>query len=603
VDAVYEQFGARVEGDTVTFRLFVPNPARYGDPEIDTIRAVGDFQPAGPWDLATAPVLTRQPNGNDIVYVHEQTGLVPGFYQYKYHVTYTDQSTRWISDPCTRQVAGPENAGFVVGDPPDRAVPLDRRRPLADLVIYELMIEEFTAAFRGDRAPIDAVRDKLDHLQQLGVNAVELMPWTAWAGGRFDWGYMPILYFAVEDRYVRDPQDPLRRLDRLKELINALHERDMAVVMDGVFNHVGVGEAPGDGFPYHWLYRNPDASPYTGIFAEHQFGMDLDFGNACTEQFIHDVCRFWLDEYQVDGIRLDNTPGYYDASHPDRGLAKLVADLRTELNAAGHQERILILEHLQGYGSIHVVNQVNADGCWYDQFYWDLADRLVRGAQPFPQLVRTLNTGLDFAADHGAVTYLENHDHSTLTTTTGGRSGWWRSQPAVLALFTTAGAVMLHNGQEWGQYECLPDNNPGRTDTPRPLDWAQLDDEIGQRLAALYRRLASIRAARPVLRTGGFYPWPYYDGEVDLNEHGYGIDSQRGLVIYHRWGPTADAAGTERIVVALNFSNDDQRVDIPFPTNGLWTDLLSNTQVTVSGWRLSQYTVNSHWGRVFTDSP
>ena len=74
--------------------------------------------------------------------------------------------------------------------------------------------------FRGDRAPINAVRDKLDHLQRLGVNAVEFMPWTAWPGGAFDWGYMPFLYFAVEDRYVRDPKDPLRRLDRLKELIS-----------------------------------------------------------------------------------------------------------------------------------------------------------------------------------------------------------------------------------------------------------------------------------------------------------------------------------------------------------------------------------------------
>ena len=353
---VYEAFGARVEASTVTFRLFVPSPELYGDPEIDVIRVVGDFAAADPWDVANSPVLARQAHGADVLYIHEQAGVADGFYQYKYYVTYTDGTSRWVSDPCTRQVAGPENAGFVVGDPPDQAVPLGAHRPLADLVIYELMIEDFTAAFRTDRPPLDAVRDKLDHLQQLGVNAVELMPWTAWPGGRFDWGYMPFLYFAVEDRYVRDPTDPLRRLDRLKQLINALHERDIAVVMDGVFNHVGVGSSPGDGFPYHWLYRDPERSPYTGTFAEHQFGMDLDFGNPCTEQFIRDVCWFWLEEYQVDAIRLDNTPGYYDASNPGRGLAKLVADLRGELDAAGHQSRLLILEHLKGYDSINVVN-------------------------------------------------------------------------------------------------------------------------------------------------------------------------------------------------------------------------------------------------------
>jgi pullulanase len=549
-------------------------------------------------------VLTATANGDGVVYRYEENGLGPGFYHYKYHVTFTDRSCRWVSDPCTRHVAGPENAGFVVGDPPDRAIPPRMRRPLADLVIYELMIDDFTAEFRGDRAPIDAVRDKLDHLQRLGVNAVEFMPWTAWPGGAFDWGYMPFLYFAVEDRYVRDPTDPLRRLDRLKELINALHERDMAVVMDGVFNHVSVGSAPGDGFPYHWLYRNPDNSPFTGIFAEHQYGMDLDFGNTCTEQFIRDVCHFWFDEYQVDAIRLDNTPGYYDARNPSRGLAKLISDLRSELDAAGHQERILILEQLTGYDSINVVNQVDADACWYDEFYWDMTDKMSRGdTKPFPQLVRTLNAGLDFAADHGPVTYLENHDHSTITSTAGGRAAWWRSQPAALTLFTTDGAVMLHNGQEWGQYESLPNDNPGRTDTQRPLKWAQLDDDIGRRLYALYALLAGIRATRPALRTGGFYPWPYYDGEVNLNRNGYGVDSERRLVIYHRWGPASDATRTERIVVALNFSDQDQMADIPFPANGEWTDLLSTTRVTVTGWRLPQYTINSHWGRIFTDSP
>jgi hypothetical protein len=68
-------------------------------------------------------------------------------------------------------------------------------------------------------------------------------------------------------------------------------------------------------------------------------------------------------------------------------------------------------------------------------------------------------------------------------------------------------------------------------------------------------------------------------------------------------GPTADAIRTEHIVVALNFSDDDHKVDIPFSTNGDWTDLLSNTQVVVTDWRLPQYAVHSHWGRVFTDSP
>lgn len=118
------------------------------------------------------------------------------------------------------------------------AVPIANRLPLRDLVIYEMMIDDFTAEFRGDRAPVDAVQDKLDYLQTLGVNAIEFMPWTPWPGSGFSWGYDPKDFFAVGHRYVHDPSADLDKLHKLRELINACHARDMHVIMDGVFNHV-----------------------------------------------------------------------------------------------------------------------------------------------------------------------------------------------------------------------------------------------------------------------------------------------------------------------------------------------------------------------------
>src|SRR4051794_33127068 len=161
---VYENFGAQVVGSTVTFNLFVPNPSDFGNPEIKTVQVVGDFLPGGAWRVHEAPTLTPEVIGGDVLCRHEQTALDQGFYQYKYVITYVDDpTTRWISDPCTRQVAGSENAGFVIGDPADEARPLATPRPLDDLVIYELMIDDFTAEFRAGRAPLDAVHDKLDH--------------------------------------------------------------------------------------------------------------------------------------------------------------------------------------------------------------------------------------------------------------------------------------------------------------------------------------------------------------------------------------------------------------------------------------------------------
>ena len=86
------------------------------------------------------------------------------------------------------------------------------RRPLRDLVLYELMIDDCTAGERGVRAPLDAVRDRLDHLVDLGVSAILFMPWTAWTDERFSWGYTPALYYSVSYRYANDLNQPTEKL-------------------------------------------------------------------------------------------------------------------------------------------------------------------------------------------------------------------------------------------------------------------------------------------------------------------------------------------------------------------------------------------------------
>jgi 1,4-alpha-glucan branching enzyme len=91
-----------------------------------------------------------------------------GFYQYKYFVTFANGTSRWCGDPCARWVGTEaENAAFVVGGNTTTVAPMAERRSLADLIIYELMIDDFTAACRGNRAPVDAVVDRLDYLVEL----------------------------------------------------------------------------------------------------------------------------------------------------------------------------------------------------------------------------------------------------------------------------------------------------------------------------------------------------------------------------------------------------------------------------------------------------
>lgn len=453
------------------------------------------------------------------------------------------------------------------------------------------MIDDFTADYRGALAPVDAVAQKLDYLEELGVNAVAFMPWTSWPGGGFSWGYDPVQFFAVEYRYVHDPATPADKLVKLKSLINALHERNIHVIMDGVFNHVSAGVDPNHGFPYFWLYMNPADSPYIGPFERGGFFEEFDYRNGCVEKFIRDVCLYWLDSFGVDGIRFDYTLGFFRRGSPELGISKLISGLREALAERGRPEVALILEHLTDdrYQAIDDTNRICATACWFDPFMFE-AQRSAGAGVVDGRTLRVLNASLDFAPRKGPVTHIENHDHSAIVHEAGGRSRWFKTQPAAITLLTSPGTPMIHNGQEFGEDYWLPNEGPGRVQ-PRPLRWASRapgsGDFAGERLYDVYRRLIRLRRDHPALRSANFFPYPFNHPD------GYGAFPETGVVVYHRWDEQ------ERFIIAVNYSDFDRSVDIPFPTNGPWQDLLNGQTVTVAGWRLGSYRVPSNWGAIF----
>jgi len=337
---MYEAFGAAVQHHNVTVRLFFPDNAkdasqyqRGGLPCIRTLQIAGDFQHltgGGDWDLSTAPEMEAEEHDSGVVWRYDLQDVPDGFYQYKYFATFQNGTTRWCTDPCTKYVGTVnQNAGFVVGGNQIGPVaPNQNPTAFPDMLIYELMLDDFTAGYRGNRPPVDAVLDKLDYLVDLGINTVEFMPWTAWRGDDFDWGYDPYLFFSVENRYIEDPADPLNRLFRLQHMIDALHSRGIGVIMDGVFDHVNAGQVPDTGFGYFWLYHNPADSPFIGNYAAAGYFQDLDYHNGCTQQFTTDVCTYWLDRYQLDGIRFDYVQGIFDPADPSHGIPKLIQDLK-----------------------------------------------------------------------------------------------------------------------------------------------------------------------------------------------------------------------------------------------------------------------------------
>jgi glycosidase len=241
---------------------------------------------------------------------------------------------------------------------------------------------------------------------------------------------------------------------------------------------------------------------------------------------------------------------------------------------------------------------MGASGCWFDPFMFEHIEygrnSNLNTGNP-QQILRILNASLDFAAGKGPVTYIQNHDHSSLVHAVGGRGRWFKTQPAAIALLTAPGAVLLHNGQEFGQDEFLPDSGSGRV-APRPLRW-QADsslgnDNIGKSLFGLYQRLIDIRTHYSSLRSPNFFPYP------SNHPDGYGAFPEQDVVVYHRWGQ-AEGGGFERFIIVLNYSDFDQRIDIPFSTNGRWEDVLNGGGVVVDGFKLFNQRINSNWGRIY----
>jgi pullulanase len=258
-----------------------------------------------------------------------------------------------------------------------------------------------------------------------------------------------------------------------------------------------------------------------------------------------------------------------------------------------------MIEHLAGWDAIHVANVVDATGCWADEGFWRTKDHLHHGLGP--AIMRWLDSASYFQPGRLPVMYIGNHDHETPTHLAGGRNDWHRLQPYLIALYTSYGMPLLYQTEDGGQDEWMPEDDsasPVKRVSPRPKRWDLTEDGLGRWSAELLIRLARMRRDHPVLRQPGMYPgsWPS-DRRVPY-DNGYGIDAAHQTVVYHRWGHDS-ARRLHRYVIVLNFGHSAQRVTVPLPDGGAWTDLIGGHLVDAGSGHRVERIVNSHWGHVF----
>ncbi|GHV25119.1 hypothetical protein FACS1894176_02880 [Bacteroidia bacterium] len=178
-----------------------------------------------------------------------------------------------------------------------------------NLVIYEILIRDFT-----DKRSIKGVQEKIPYLKELGVNAIELMPFNEFEGSD-GWGYNPSFYFAPEKAY--------GTANDYKDFIDACHTNGMAVIMDMVLNH-SYGQSPlvrmyqtAAGIP---TADNPWYNTKSNFAVpDAQWGYDFNHESKYTQAFVDSICAYWMKEYKIDGYRFDFTKGFSNTPHPATG--------------------------------------------------------------------------------------------------------------------------------------------------------------------------------------------------------------------------------------------------------------------------------------------
>jgi maltooligosyltrehalose trehalohydrolase len=450
-----------------------------------------------------------------------------------------------------------------------------RAGPLAAQVLYELHVGTFSSA-----GTFDGAIEHLDHLVELGVTAVELLP-VAEASGSRGWGYDGVLLWAPHHAYGGP--------DGLKRLVDACHARGLAVVLDVVYNHLGpAGNYLPEFGPYFThTYSTPwgDAINYDGPGSDEVRAFAI--GNAL----------MWLEQYHFDGLRIDAVHAIHDegATHLLEELAADTAALSIELGrelwliaeSDLSDPRLVRPREAGGYGltaawsddfhhALHTVLTGERSGYYEDfgslaQLARALERTFVYAGEYMPGRGRRHGRPADDVPQYRFLGYLQNHDQI------GNRALGERTTALVPASLARIGAAlvllspfvpMLFQGEEWGastpfQYftdhgdpelgeavsagrrsefrafgwrpEDVPDPQDPATFERSRLDWAELEEAPHAALLDWHRRLIALRRSLPV---------PVAPGRVRVE-----VDEERRTLVLHR-GP---------IDVAINLG-DEPRV-------------------------------------------
>jgi 1,4-alpha-glucan branching enzyme len=523
-----------------TFRVWAPNAS--------AVYVTGNFNG---WSTTANPL---SPEGNGLWSADVSGASVNQ--QYKYVIN--NNGVYWRTDPRARDVVDSRGNGIIVSSD----YPWTPFTPPSwnDMVIYEMHIGTFTGG--DDVGTWQTAVARLDHLQSLGVNAVEVMPIAEFAGD-YSLGYNPAHLFAPESIYGSP--------GNMRNFIEQCHQRGIAVLIDVVYNHLG----PQDLDQSVWRFDGYSAQADTGgIYFYEDDNRFTPWGNTRpnfasgpVRSFIRDNVMYWLTEFNMDGLRMDGTAyiRQRDIGGPDipEGWS-LMQWINDEIDAAFPQ-KISIAEDMRN--NEWITKTTGAGGAGFDSqwdaaFHHKLVPALTTSFDEYRNMwdVRDAIVHLYNGWDIQRVIYTESHDEVGSSSGQSrvpeqiwpGNAGHYypkkRSTLGAGILFTSPGIPMLFMGQEFLEDGAWNDFNS--------LDWSKNTTYAGIKL--LYADLIALRRNFAGLTRG----------LTGKNVNVFHVNNTAKVIAYHRWwngGPGDD------VIIAANFSNQAfTNYNIGMPRAGRW---------------------------------
>ena len=415
-------------------------------------------------------------------------------------------------------------------------------RQLAGGVIYEMHVGTFTP-----EGTLDSAIARLDHLVDLGIDFVEVLPVNSF-NGTHNWGYDGVLWYSVQETYGGP--------EAYQRFVDACHARGLGVIQDVVYNHLGPSG--------NYL---PQYGPYLHSESANTWGSSVNLDEAEVRRYILDNALMWLDDFHVDGLRLDAVHALVDTAIPH--ILQELAQEADALSAHVGRPLTLIAESDMNDASLVAPREANGLGLaaqWSDDYHHALHVALTGETSGYyadfaslESLAKVTTSGFfhdgTFSSfrkrDHGVpidpvmptwrlVTFSQDHDQI------GNRAAGDRltatldyGQLAIAAVLTVCSPYtpMLFMGEEFGattpwqfftshpepelgkataegriaEFEAMgwdpdtvPDPQDPQTFERSKLDWSTVGEGDHARLLGLYRELIALRRATPALTDPAF---------------------------------------------------------------------------------------------------